>query len=80
MTTVKITNISGQNGVKKGYQPRTNFVKEENDLLADSHNILKRCNYLSAISKFFTDYSNEEGSILQYSHSTCYEHSTSYTN
>jgi hypothetical protein len=28
---------------KKGYQPRTNMVKEENgDLLADSHSILNR--------------------------------------
>jgi hypothetical protein len=31
------------NELKKGYQPRTNLVKDENgDLLADSHNILNR--------------------------------------
>jgi hypothetical protein len=34
---------SGINEFKKGYQPRTNMVKEENgDLLADSHSILNR--------------------------------------
>jgi hypothetical protein len=33
----------GVNEFKKGYQPRTNMVKEENgDLLADSHSILNR--------------------------------------
>jgi hypothetical protein len=33
----------GINEFKKGYQPRTNMVKEENgDLLADFHNILNR--------------------------------------
>jgi hypothetical protein len=33
----------GINEFKKGYQPRTNMVKEENgDLLADSHSILNR--------------------------------------
>jgi len=33
----------GLNEFKNGYQPRTNLVKDENsDLLADSHNILKR--------------------------------------
>jgi hypothetical protein len=33
----------GINELKKGYQPRTNTVKEENgDLLADSHSILNR--------------------------------------
>jgi hypothetical protein len=32
------------NEFKKGYQPRTNMVKEENgDLLADSQSILNRC-------------------------------------
>jgi hypothetical protein len=34
----------GIKGFKKGYQPRTNLVKDENgDVLADSHNILNRC-------------------------------------
>jgi hypothetical protein len=29
---------------KRGYQPRSNIVKDENgDLLADSHEILNRC-------------------------------------
>jgi hypothetical protein len=33
----------GINGLKRGYQPRNNLVKDENeDLLADSHNILNR--------------------------------------
>jgi hypothetical protein len=33
----------GINEFKRGYQPRSNFVKDENgDLLADSQNILKR--------------------------------------
>jgi hypothetical protein len=33
----------GINEFKKGYQPGTNMVKEENgDLLADSHSILNR--------------------------------------
>jgi hypothetical protein len=33
----------GTNEFKKGYQPRTNMVKEENgDLLADSHSVLNR--------------------------------------
>jgi hypothetical protein len=33
----------GTNGFKKGYQPRTNLVKDENDdLLADYHNIMNR--------------------------------------
>jgi hypothetical protein len=38
----------GINEFKKGYQPTTNMVKEENgDLLADSHSILNRWkNYL----------------------------------
>jgi hypothetical protein len=31
---------------KRGYQPRTNSVKDENgDLLAESHNILNRWNF-----------------------------------
>jgi hypothetical protein len=34
------------NDFKKGYQPRSNLVKDENgDLLADSHNILNRWKY-----------------------------------
>jgi hypothetical protein len=33
----------GINGFERGYQPRSNLVKDENgDLLADSHNILNR--------------------------------------
>jgi hypothetical protein len=33
----------GINDFKRGYQPRSNLVKDENgDLLADSHNILNR--------------------------------------
>jgi hypothetical protein len=33
----------GINGFKKGYQPRSNIVKDErNDLLADSHSIVER--------------------------------------
>jgi hypothetical protein len=42
-----VKNISGLcagiNEFKRGYQPRSNFVKDENgDLLADSYNILSR--------------------------------------
>jgi hypothetical protein len=39
------------NGFKRGYQPKTNLVKDENgDLLADSHNILNRWkNYFSQL-------------------------------
>jgi len=46
----------GINEFKKGYQPRTNLVKDENgDLLADSHSILNRwknyfCHLLNAHS------------------------------
>jgi hypothetical protein len=32
----------GRNKFKKGYQPRTNMVKQDGDLLADSHSILNR--------------------------------------
>jgi hypothetical protein len=33
----------GINEFKRGYQPRSNLLKEENgELLADSHNILNR--------------------------------------
>jgi hypothetical protein len=32
----------GINEFEKDYQPRTNIVKDENDLLADFHNILNR--------------------------------------
>jgi hypothetical protein len=41
--------VRGINEFKKGYQPRSNLVKDENgDLLADSHNILNRWkNYYS---------------------------------
>jgi hypothetical protein len=34
----------GINEFERGYQPRSNLVKDENgDLLADSHNILNSC-------------------------------------
>jgi hypothetical protein len=41
----------GINEFKRGYQPRSNLVKNENgDLLADSHNILNRWkNYCSQL-------------------------------
>jgi hypothetical protein len=41
----------GKNEFKRGYQPRSNLVKDENgDLLADSHNILNRWkNYFSQL-------------------------------
>jgi hypothetical protein len=41
----------GTNEFKKGYEPRTNFVKDKKgDLLADPHKILNRWkNYLSAV-------------------------------
>jgi hypothetical protein len=41
----------GVNDFKKGYQPRSNLVKDENgDMLADSHNILnRRKNYFSQL-------------------------------
>jgi uncharacterized protein with ParB-like and HNH nuclease domain len=41
----------GINDFKRGYQPRSNLVKDENgDLLADSHNILNRWkNYFSQL-------------------------------
>jgi hypothetical protein len=40
--------VWGINEIKKGYQPRTNLVKDERgDLVADTHNILNRWkNYL----------------------------------
>jgi hypothetical protein len=43
----------GINKFKKGYQPRTNLVKDERgDLLADPHKILNRWkNYLSAVER-----------------------------
>jgi hypothetical protein len=42
---------SGINRFKRGYQPRSNLLKDENgDLLADSHNILNRWkNYFSQL-------------------------------
>jgi hypothetical protein len=41
---------SGIIGFKRGYQPRNNLVKDENDLLADSHIISNRwMNYLSQL-------------------------------
>jgi hypothetical protein len=41
----------GMNGFKRGYQPRSNLVKDENgDLLADPHNISNRWkNYFSQL-------------------------------
>ena len=34
----------GNSDFKKGYQPRTNIVKDEkDDLVADSHSVLARC-------------------------------------
>jgi hypothetical protein len=41
----------GINEFRRGYQPRSNFVRDENgDLLADSHNILNRWkNYFSQL-------------------------------
>jgi hypothetical protein len=41
----------GINYFKKGYQPRSNLVRDENgDFLADSHNILNRWkNYFSQL-------------------------------
>ena len=54
-TKSKIKNIrdlyKGINDFKKGYQPRTNTVKDENgDLVADSHSILARWrNYFSQL-------------------------------
>jgi hypothetical protein len=40
----------GINKFKRGYQPRSNVLKNENDLLGDSHNILNRWkNYLSQL-------------------------------
>jgi hypothetical protein len=41
----------GINVFKRGYQPTSNFVKDENgDFLADSHNILNRWkNYFSRL-------------------------------
>ena len=54
-TNSKIKNIRdlyrGINDFKKGYQPRTNIVKDEkSDLVADSHCILARWrNHLSQL-------------------------------
>ena len=47
-TNIKIKNIRdlyrGINDFKKGYQPRTNIVKDDTgDLVANSHSILARC-------------------------------------
>jgi hypothetical protein len=40
----------GANEFEVGYQPRSNLVKHENaDLLADSHNILSRCENYSQL-------------------------------
>jgi len=55
LTNSQIKNIRdlyrGINDFKKGYQPRTNIVKEDKgDLVADSHSILaRRRNYFSQI-------------------------------
>jgi hypothetical protein len=54
-TNSKINNIRdlyrGINDIKKGYQPRTGIVKDENgDLVADCHGIMARWrNYFSQI-------------------------------
>jgi hypothetical protein len=41
--TVYSIQYRGISGFKRGYQPRSSFVKDENgELLADSHNILNR--------------------------------------
>jgi hypothetical protein len=54
-TNIKIQNIKalyrGNNDFKKGYQPRSNIVKDENgDLVADSHSIGARLkNYFSQL-------------------------------
>jgi hypothetical protein len=47
--TIPIKKIKGINEFKKGYQPRSNLLKDENGyLLADPHNILNRWkNYFS---------------------------------
>jgi hypothetical protein len=37
-----VSSNGGINDFKKGYHLRCNFVKDENDLLADFHNILNR--------------------------------------
>jgi hypothetical protein len=38
-----MSSYKGINKIKKGYQPRTNLVKDQNgDLLADSHNVVNR--------------------------------------
>jgi hypothetical protein len=55
VTKSKIKNVRdlyrGINDFKKGYQPRTNIVKDEQgDLVVDSHSILARCrNYFSHV-------------------------------
>jgi hypothetical protein len=42
-TRISETIITGINDFKKGYQPRTNIVKDEKgDLIAHSHSILAR--------------------------------------
>jgi hypothetical protein len=45
-TNSRIKNVRdlyrGINDFKKGYQPRTNIVNDEDDLIADSHSILAR--------------------------------------
>jgi hypothetical protein len=53
-----ITNLHrGINDNKKGYHHRNNFVKDENcDLLANSHNILKRWKIYEGVSiSFWTE-------------------------
>jgi hypothetical protein len=46
------------NYFKRGYQPRSNFVKDENgDLLADSHNILNRWKNYKLGGKYCTIFS-----------------------
>jgi hypothetical protein len=50
----------GINKFKKGYQPRSNLVKDENgDLLADSHNILNRWSFFAPKGLKVNDIHNE---------------------
>jgi len=52
------------NGFKKGYQPRINFVKnDDDDLLSDSNNILNRfknyfCQLLMYLALMMLSYHN----------------------
>jgi hypothetical protein len=56
----------GINEFKRGYQPRSDLMKDENgDLLADSHNILKRWKkYLSQLLSVYR-VSNVKLSVIE---------------